>query len=361
MFNRTAPPMLLLGAIVAFSLMGCKEDTVVNNITTIVSDPGIPRITWAGPRSVRITGYNVLMNGFRFAGYYSLAGKTVKSLATSDDIYAYDTLVAGFSLPRLNRTSPEMWVGVFAVAKPFDTVATIRFVPFLRVETYDRTTNRIIFASNVGEMTPEYFANTDLLVCEEGGTLNGTVVRIVTNTATSLTLERSTLLLTAGDYVLPAPGSGYEYKYLRTLKLENHTRSDNPDSTELRNFVFSEGRTYSYTGRWSSPSNPSGDITATDLPGQKLDFTDWVFPLATGLIGVGQAFITSTSGGSACLYLDHDGSNHVIASVCVDRTTAGQGFSSPFIVAFGRVQSLWARVNATDVVGRVVVHGWVED
>lgn len=319
-----------------------------------ITDSGPPRVIYNSARTIRLQlagNGNVVLNGFRAGGHYMQASGSVYALdRASSASYDLDDADAhpGFGAPGIDAGSPEMWIAVFAARRAGESTATVNFVPYLLVTAYNSNTKTATFDALAGTMTTgAEWTGTDILACHEGGLFSWRTSTIASNTATTVTLS-SSLSLAAGDYLLPAPPLGAEYKYLCSLKLDYA-----PGANEWRNFCFSGRDTNSTTG------NPFGNITSTsDI---ELDMSGYVSPLATGWIAAIQAYRSSTTDGSQ-LYISHDqGSLHTIAQVGLDRTAvANAGVTSPARGAFGASQSIYARVNHADTVGRVNILGWSE-
>ncbi|MCF6286709.1 MAG: hypothetical protein L3K26_16170, partial [Candidatus Hydrogenedentes bacterium] len=258
-----------------------------------ISDPGVPRIIWNGPRTIRVYGHHVLLNGFRFSGHYTKPGGVVQPFAEANASYTWDKQLNGLTLPVLSKEYPALWVAVFAVAEPDEKSATIRFMPFIKVDSYDVERHALVYEPNTGDFAPDFWAGTDVLVCKENRIYSNRLLKIESCTKAGIVLDVDdpTFKLYPGDYVLPAPTPTGDYKYLRTLKLDYSPSIPTGEHGEWRNFVFSEGRTYSYHG------NPFGDLKNPDF--QEVDFSHHVSPLATGALGTLIVFLLSAPGGSA--------------------------------------------------------------
>jgi len=353
---RRIASSIVLGVSIA-SVTSCRAqspDSPMRAGTEMVrTDPGVPRVLWAGPRSIRVLGRNVVLNGFRRGGHYSDMAGPLRRLDTTDGLYSFDDHLTGVSAPNLGPDFPEVWVAVFAVETRGDA-ATIAFVPFLRVTRFDPASRRAWFDSRSGTLEPTAFRNRSVLVCQEDGAFSWRVVDATDNSAEALTLRSAGTRLAPGDFLLPAPARSRRFKYLCSLKLDYSPAVGGRTRGEWRNFTISQGRTQSYVG------NPFGDIRSPNL--RELRFTGHVSPLATGVFGSAQAYLLSSGGGPAYFYLSHDAANHVIASVGSDRTSGwGDGGSTPITAAFGERQSLWGAVNSAEAVGRFVIQGWTEE
>lgn len=307
------------------------------------ADASIPLIQYEASRSIKVFGHYATLNGFRYAGAYTKSTGPTRPFTSAVSVYDYDTYKRGVGMPAISGGA-EIWIAVFAVAPTTGTTASIAFVPFLRATAYSAGT--VTFNTSVGTLVSNYFTGADVLICKSAAQWSGKVTTATGNSGTTLTLADSSITITTNDYVLPAPGPGVDYKYLRSLKLE----AVNP---EWRNFYFAGDRVYSYTG------NPFGNITSTSAVA--LDFSHYVSPLAVGVLGSVQTYITDASGSSAYTYIMPD-AVHTTAQIGVDRTSAsGDGISAMFEAPFFRDQQLWVKVLAGNVVGRVVILGWIED
>ena len=320
-----------------------------------VVDPGVPRIQWYGPRTVKVYGHELVLNGFRFGGHSSKARAAARPLTTANGLYDYDSHVEGFSMPALSPAAPEMWVAAFAVAaRAGSAPARIAFVPFLKV--VERSGDVVTFAPHAGAMAPGFYAGAEVLVCSAGGQFSYHLTTITANTASSVTLADAPAALAAGDSLLPAPGLGVLFKYLRSLKLDySPAAPGSPAFGEWRNFVFRGGRTYSQTG------NPWGTFSATWQSKRRLDLRDFVSPLATGVFGVAQAHVASGTAQPAYVTVFDDGV-HYIAHVGDDRAVPpSDGLSSMFEAPFFWGQEIWVALNGTQQTGAVTILGWMED
>ncbi|MFK8001871.1 MAG: hypothetical protein AB8H86_19910 [Polyangiales bacterium] len=307
------------------------------------ADYGLGDISWNGSTTVRVRGHFVTMSGFYYAGAYSQRGGTYSLPSQVNDV-SYEAALDGYALPTHNVERPAEWVALFSVAAPDEERASFRFVPYLRVVSADGRGATVDAAA--GTMTPGRFDGAKVLLCHEGGLRSGRVVTLESNDASGLVFAED-VELAEGDYVLIAPAD--EFRYGRTFKLDVPFNAP----MEWRNFQFSGHDTYSYTG------NPFGDRTSEDY--ESLDLRFYISPLATGVIGTIQAFRLAEDGAGASFQVAHDASNHVVASVSSDRTSAyGDGVIVPFRAPVNRQrQELSVRTGAGSV-GRVVITGWSE-
>lgn len=324
-------------------------------------DSGGPRIIYNSARTVRVLALGsrgVAMLGFRAGGHWSKAAGPVRTLAQPITTpYDYDACREGFGAPALTALEPEMWIAVFAHAPAGRTEATIRMVPFLEVTAWDANTRTAAINDTIGAMaTAGEWAGVDLLACHESGVFSWRTSTIASNTASSVTLAASAASwgLAAGDYLLPAPAGGGDYRYLGALKMDYAS----PGVYEWRNFAMSGGgkRTSSTTG------DPFENITSlTDVA---LDMRGYVSPLATGWTAAIHAYgIDVDAASGAAFYVSHDqGSLHAVARVAADRVpSAGFGVSSMASAIFGAKQEVYGRVVNANSVGEVDILGWSEE
>lgn len=360
----------MFASLIAFSLtLGLPQQAQAD---LVVSDPGIPKVFWAGPRTIDVLGSNMLLNGFRAGGQYTRAKGPMKPFEAKG--YRYDDSIEGITLPNLNSGDTEMWAGAFATASASDEKAGVRFMPFLKILAYDTASGVATFDPGPGTLTADFFKGDDVLICQESAVYSFKVVQASGNNAASIVLPPG-LRLAKGDYILPAPmgkGGKLDYKYLRTLKMD-YSPSTAGNPSEWRNFAFAGDRTYSYTG---SPHkeifNPLGNYHVGSK-WRELDFRDYVSPLATAVIGVGIVKRTerSAQAGDAALYIATDSSYHIQVEIGVYRQVNGSGTFGNFTACFSAKQSLWVGVNGSesaspqsytdsDVFGYVTITGWIE-
>ncbi|MCE7871815.1 hypothetical protein DYH09_15755 [bacterium CPR1] len=319
-------------------------------------DYGTPRVYWSGPRSTGVLGPIATMSGFRYAGCSSTSPSEIPGSVTfplPDREYLYDQCKLGVDMPNLTAADPEMWVGVFAVANRGDREAQVRYVPFLRLVSYDNASGVASFRTNVGRLTRSQFRSAPALISSVGGQFTYQVVQIQDNSDNSIRLPAG-LDLKPDDYVLPAPSPYHHFGYLTSLKLEYSTSvtPNRGNLSEWRNFVLLGRRMYSYTG------NPWGEIQSTDF--RALDFRHQVSPLATGVIVGGQAYIRSDSNQPAYLFVTYD-AVHTVCSFGIDRgIVSGMGTSSNSVVPFFRSQTLWCKVTSLTT-GKLTIFGWSEE
>lgn len=306
-------------------------------------DYALGDISWNGGTTVRVRGHFVTMSGFYYAGAYSERGGTHALPSQVSDV-SYGASLDGYGLPTHNTERPSQWVALFGVVLPEEEVASFRFVPYLRVLSADGRNAEVDPAT--GTMTSGRYDGAKVLICHENGERSGRIVTLESHGASSLVFAED-VALAEGDYVLIAPA--LEFRYGRTFKLD--VPASGP--MEWRNFQFSGRDTYSYTG------NPFGDRTSQEY--EPLDLRFYISPLATGVIGTIQAFRTSEDGAGASFTVSHDSSNHVVASISADRTTAyGDGATAPFRAPVNRLRQELSVRTGPQSVGRVVITGWSE-
>ena len=305
------------------------------------ADFALGDISWIAGTTVRVRGHFVTMSGFYYAGAYSARGATYALPSQVNDV-TYEASLDGYGLPVHNAERPSQWVALFSVSD--GESAAFRFVPYLRVLSVDGRSVEV--DATTGAMSAGRYNGAKVLLCHENGDRSGRIVTLESHGASSLAFAEE-VSLAEGDYVLIAPAD--EFRYGRTFKLD--VPLDAP--MEWRNFQFSGPDTYSYTG------NPFGDRTSQVF--ESLDLRFHISPLATGVIGTIQAFRLSEDGGGASFTVAHDGSNHAVASLSADRTSAyGDGATSPFRAPVNRLrQELWVRTSPASA-GRVVITGWSE-
>ncbi len=316
-------------------------------------DPGVPRIVWAGPTSVRVfRGSGIALNGFRYAGAYSRHdGPIVPWSRRETHVFEYSANLAGYSDPALTTTRPSLWVALFAARAAGAAGAELRFSPFLEIEAYDNATGVAQIAAYAGALEAQFFRDAEALIVTRNHTHVFETVRVRDNSATSVTLPEGLQLL-AGDRLLLAPGAAVDFKYMHTLLLDRSPTVGR--GFEWRNFLQLGRRTSSYHG------SVCGDFTSTAWASCSLRGV--VAPLATGAIVSGQAFNPGTTATGPVLRLSHDSANHVIASFGLDRSAvAGSGASSTTVVAIDAAQQTWGAVSAPGITGRLTLFGWSEE
>ena len=319
----------------------------------MVSDPGVPRIVWAGPTSVRVfRGSGVALNGFRYAGAYSRHdGPIVPWSRLDTNVFEYSANLAGYSDPALTSAQPALWVALFAARAAGAEGAELRFAPFLEVAAYDNATGVTQIAAYSGALDAAFFRDAEALIVTRNRVHVFETVRVRDNTATSVTLPAG-LQLVEGDRLLLAPGAAVDFKYMHSLLLDLSPTVGR--GFEWRNFLQLGRSTSSYHG------SVCGDFTSTTWTSCSLRGV--VAPLATGAIVSGQAFNPGTTATGSVLRLSHDSANHVIASFGLDRSAvAGSGASSTTVIPIDAAQQTWGAVSASGITGRLTLYGWSEE
>lgn len=329
------------------------------------SSQGLAQIVYENDTTVKVYLNSVVLSGFRYFGRPLKPWGLLKPVAFTGETYTSVPLssIEGATVPQFTTPGQLSWTALFAVARPLDAYARFLFMPYLPVTAWNGTTKTATFDTVGGSLSGD-LSGRECLIATEGGSYSGKVVRIVSNTASTIELspvtpngDTYTLSLASGDYLLPSPGvatSNLLYGYLRSFALDYVAAVP---TYNWRNFSFSGPDCASYYGQVGV------DITATSWGSANvINFRTLISPLATGVFGTLQAFDASATGGGAYVYIGHDNGNHVVASFGVDRVgSLGDGGTSPFRAPlFRNGYQLYGTVNASTVKGRLVLTGWTE-
>ncbi len=327
------------------------------------------KFLWGGATNnghVQTLGQSVTFDGFHFGGNPSIINPSTGQLQYPDATWylvpggGQSGGIAGFGLPSTGTHS--LWYGAFAVKASGDTYASIKFVPFVKASSvsYSSGTGTVNFDTSAhGSATSGYFAGGQIQLVTQDGSYYNSVLPISANTSSSFSVTAATsgdIPLVAGDYVLPCPGPNYSYGFLKSFWV---TYSGS-QIYQFQNFFDNGFLTAQYVGQIGSDITGAGQANKVAV-----DFTDHISPLATGVhlmlnvYNLGATLSTGTT-----LYLDGDGSGHVIGQVGINRASPyGQGPNAMALIGLGNWPKTYAYLNDSapaNTVGKVVLMGFVE-
>jgi len=312
---------------------------------------------------------NIVMGGFRFMGQYKNGRAPVyKSGVPYRAIVNFGTDLGAESAPKADN-----WYAVFACANDGDTDVTYKLMPFLRVgsvtgSTCSLSSNAentftdvpILYSWSAGNGT---LAGVDCLVINEGADnrFSGRIAKITDSSSNTVVLD-TIGQIGALDFLLPAPPNFDYYCYLATFYLET---SPVPLGVEARNIadsgVIVMGRNVNNTDpNWTSTGAVAGP------PGNKIEWSTLISPLATGAYFISTIATSTSGGGDMFMYFSHDGSNHIVSQQsyykAIEATSSAQ--TSNIFVCFSQGQFMYFWVDGSLASSRISSNllgtGWIE-
>jgi hypothetical protein len=328
------------------------------------------RVNYRSVDSVEvIVPEDIVMGGFRFMGQYKKGRAPVyKSGVPYRAIVNFGTDLGAESTPKADN-----WYAVFACANDGDTNVTYKLMPFLRVgSVVGSLCNLSSNAENTFTDVPTTYswsagndtlAGVDCLVINEGADnrFSGRIATITDSRAGTVVLD-TIGQIGALDFLLPAPPNFDHYCYLATFYLET---SPVPLGVEARNIadsgVIVMGRNVNNTDpNWTSTGAVAGP------PGNKIEWSTLISPLATGAYFISTIATSTSGGGDIFTHFSHDGSNHEVAVhsyyKAIEATSSAQ--TSNTFVCFSQGQFMYFWVDGSLASSRISSNllgtGWIE-
>jgi len=328
------------------------------------------RVNYRSVDSVEvIVPEDIVMGGFRFMGQYKKGRAPVyKSGVPYRAIVNFGTDLGAESTPKADN-----WYAVFACANDGDTNVTYKLMPFLRVgSVVGSLCNLSSNAENTFTDVPTTYswsagndtlAGVDCLVINEGADnrFSGRIATITDSRADTVLLD-TIGQIGALDFLLPAPPNFDHYCYLATFYLET---SPVPLGVEARNIadsgVIVMGRNVNNTDpNWTSTGAVAGP------PGNKIEWSTLISPLATGAYFISTMATSTSGGGDIFTHFSHDGSNHEVAVhsyyKAVEASASAQ--TSNTFVCFSQGQFMYFWVDgglaSSRVSSNLLGTGWIE-
>lgn len=328
----------------------------IKSFQAVVAGPR-DALLYRGPTSVTITRRHAAMGGFRYRGQYTKGVAPHFPMPTSTE-----ATCSPEGLGAESNFCTENWYAAFAAANTDDLTATVKTMPFLRVNSVSGNT---VTLNRAGEgvsdpIVQSYSWNSEnnltgveCLVISASGAWSGDVAKILGNTSTSITLD-SSYNLGFGDFLLPAPPGFEHFVYLCSFYM---------DTAEVRN-IYDSG--VAAQGKMIYLLHPDVSTGSIPFPGATLNCAGYISPLATAVILDSSCQLATASTGGYAEYFDPDGANHIIRSDFVEKTSntslnvAFSGVHIPFLYyqsfSFYNAGSL----ANTRYIGQLNVTGWIE-
>lgn len=318
--NPVSVVMSSLGAEDGAGKVGHGDGSVGDALDDLNGKAARPLTVAAGPRdalqyassiSVRVFRNFATMGGFRFRGQYTKGYVPTFPMPENKTASLGAHLGAG-----MTSATFENWYAVFACANDGDAVATIKIMPFLRINTVtdDPVYGYVCTLNKAGELvsgqvsSPGYnwannaLTDSDCLVISENGGYSGRVARILNNSTTHVSLDVGGAISPL-DWLLPAPPGFDHYVYLGSFYF---------DTAEVRN-IYDTG-TLVKAKMVTLPTASQG-VGAHPAPGITMDAAGYICPLASAIVMDSTCYLAAGEAGQEFAeYYDPDGGNHDVDS-----------------------------------------------
>ena len=232
-------------------------------------------MTIGAPKRCEFIKNNFTCKGFRFRGAnYKRFGKSVDV----DPSITYPK-VNYRDIPICNGYTQNQWYAVFGVVKEGEEYGKFVSIPFLLVHSI--VGNTVSFSqcgmsqTDINQIKDYGFkpiADHEVLLITLNSKYDGSLLKVVSNTSSTITLDKIPLNMKKGDWLLVAPQKD-DYVYLGSFYV---------DTAEIFNRADDGSGTIKFRGVSIDPlvtGNIKGDIST----GVDIDFSRYISPLATGV------------------------------------------------------------------------------